>query len=241
MRLTVGPLPAAVYWRRRALVLTGLIVLVLVVALSCTGSGSGKPPNNLASTASAKPPATTTAQPTASASASAQPIMPPTSPAFTLPGAGEGSGGGGGQGAGAGEAPAGGAPCTDTELSVAAAAGVAANQRGKPIDFTLRIRNVSTRVCTRDIGAPLQELQVTQGTTLVWSSDDCKPDTGRLIRTFQPGQEAPFTLRWAGRVSRTGTGAVVCDASAQPPAIGAYSLVGRLDKKFSEPVTFRLT
>src|SRR5262249_25583714 len=38
MRLTVGPLPAAVYWRRRAAVLGGLLVIVLLIVYSCAGS-----------------------------------------------------------------------------------------------------------------------------------------------------------------------------------------------------------
>ena len=42
MNLTVGPLPPAVYWRRRALVAGVLVLLILVVAYSCGGSsGSG--------------------------------------------------------------------------------------------------------------------------------------------------------------------------------------------------------
>ena len=40
MRLTVGPLPAAVYWRRRAVVLVGLAILVLIVSYACGGPAS---------------------------------------------------------------------------------------------------------------------------------------------------------------------------------------------------------
>ena len=37
MRLTVGPLPSAVYWRRRAVVLGALLLLVIVLVYSCSG------------------------------------------------------------------------------------------------------------------------------------------------------------------------------------------------------------
>src|SRR6266576_1376401 len=65
MNLTVGPLPPAVYWRRRALVAGGLLLLVLLVAYSCGGSsGSGSTGQHASrntaptGTAPAPPPAT---------------------------------------------------------------------------------------------------------------------------------------------------------------------------------------
>jgi hypothetical protein len=224
------------------LVLVGISVLILILALSCGGPGSPNPGGNLAVTNSPKV-IPTQSTPTSAAPTSAAPTSPP----FTLPGNG-GTGGGSGGGGGAGgetdptpSANVASGPCTDAEMSVVALASAPASARGKPIDFTLKFRNISARTCTRDLGAPMQELQILQGATVVWSSDDCKPDTGKSIRTFQPGQEAPFTLRWSGKVSRGGTGSVICEATAPAPAIGAYSLVGRLDKKFSEPFEFRLT
>ena len=35
MRLVVGPLPASVYWRRRVMVLAGVLLGVLIVVYSC--------------------------------------------------------------------------------------------------------------------------------------------------------------------------------------------------------------
>ena len=57
---------------------------------------------------------------------------------------------------------------------------------------------------SRDIGADMQELRLTQGTVVVWSSDDCSPNRGSFVRSFPAGHEESFTLRWQGRVSRTG-------------------------------------
>src|SRR5437899_3001706 len=36
MRLVVGPLPASVYWKRRAMVLGALLIAVLIITYSCT-------------------------------------------------------------------------------------------------------------------------------------------------------------------------------------------------------------
>ena len=41
MRLTVGPLPPAVYWRRRAVVLGALLLVVIVLFVSCCGDDDG--------------------------------------------------------------------------------------------------------------------------------------------------------------------------------------------------------
>ena len=38
MRLTVGPLPPAVYWRRRAVVLGAGLLFLIVLLYSCTGT-----------------------------------------------------------------------------------------------------------------------------------------------------------------------------------------------------------
>src|SRR3954452_12972344 len=114
MRLTVGPLPAAVYWRRRAVVLVGLAVLVLIASYACGGP----------TTSNAGAQRTPTPTPTASHFATATPIThtpppqtttpPPT--AFSLP---------------TGSAVI---PCTDDELELTAGADSAQVKRGQEVD-----------------------------------------------------------------------------------------------------------
>src|SRR4051794_14185349 len=41
MRLTVGTLPPAVYWRRRVLLLAALLIVILTGVYACTGGGNG--------------------------------------------------------------------------------------------------------------------------------------------------------------------------------------------------------
>jgi hypothetical protein len=43
MRLTMGPLPAAVYWRRRAVVAVALVLVIILFVTMCGGPNQGKP------------------------------------------------------------------------------------------------------------------------------------------------------------------------------------------------------
>ncbi len=212
MRLTVGPLPAAVYWRRRGVVLIGLGMIVLVISYACGGAGG--------STAGAgTQPPMTSSQPTPTTTL-LRPVVPTASPkptAFTLP------------------TTAATGPCADAEVEVTALAAAAEVQVGQPVDFTIKIKNVSGRTCSRDIGADMQELRLTDGSVVIWSSDDCSPNKGHDVRSFGAGREVSFTLRWTGRRSRTGAGATTCVANASPPAPSMYQLVARLDLKYSAP------
>jgi hypothetical protein len=222
MRLTVGPLPAAVYWRRRAVVLTGVVIVVTVMWYVFSG---GTPPAGAGATGATRSPGPATqASPTDTI---LRPIIggspTPSATAFTLPTSGQTG------------------PCTDDEMQVSAAAASAQVPFGTPVSLTIRFRNVSPRSCQRDIGADVQELRVLSGETLVWSSDDCSANHGHNVSTFAPNQEAKFTLTWAGRISRSGTGAVTCSPTAPAPQPGIYQLVGRLGDKLSEPAPLRLT
>src|SRR5262245_40874444 len=152
MRLTVGPLPAAVYWRRRGVVLAGILLVVLGFSYACGGwskpsAGAGRG----GVTASSSP---TLLHPILGASATPT----PSATAFTLPGLT--------------------GPCTDEEMTVSAAAAPAQIPYGTPISLTITIRNTSARSCERNIGADVQELRILAGGTLVWSSDDCSPNHG---------------------------------------------------------------
>src|SRR3954454_10773812 len=54
MRSTVGPLPAAVYWRRRAVVLGAALLGIIVLFVSCSGGddNKGSPRDKAASSSS---------------------------------------------------------------------------------------------------------------------------------------------------------------------------------------------
>ena len=219
MRLTVGPLPAAVYWRRRAVVLVGVAMVILVISYAC-GSSAGP-----IAGAGTRPTTTATPTPTATptvlrpSTQSAKPVQS----AYTLPPAAGVTG-----------------PCADLEMRVTATAAAATVQRGQAVDVTIKIKNVSQRTCGRDIGADMQELRLLDGTTVIWSSDDCNANRGRNVQSFPPGRQVSYTLTWNGHRSRTGVGEKTCVAGAPTPEPAVYHLVARLDQKLSEPFALRV-
>ena len=221
MRLTVGPLPAAVYWRRRAVVLVGLAIAVLIVSYACGGpSSSGA--QNTAATNSADP-TTTSSEPPHPFVPTSSPTPSPTPTAFSL------------------VTSAASGPCTDDEIELTATADTATVEAGKAVKVTLKIKNISDRTCTRDVGATPQELRLQDTSGIVWSSDDCpgSGSAGSDIRSYPPGKQDTFTVTWNGLRSRSGTGAPLC-TGAVSPQVGVYDLVARLDKKFSSPFSLKI-
>jgi hypothetical protein len=219
MRLTVGPLPPAVYWRRRALVLGGTLVVIILLVYSCGGSeGSNANPSDTAATATTSTAAggdaagsTTDASPTPSTSARAV----PTTPAATAPDRNL---------------------CTDQELVVKPVPASSRLARGATTQITLKIKNRSNRTCKRDVGADQQELYIVEqgGAQKIWSSDDCGGPRGTSVQPFSPGFERAYTATWNGRQSTN------CKDRPIPRA-GTYQVYGRLGTKRSEPVTLTLT
>jgi hypothetical protein len=216
MRLTVGPLPAAVYWRRRGVVLVGLGMIVLIILYVFSG------PDGSANTNAAPTPSESGSTPSPSTAAATTPSSTAASPsatAFTLPVAGATG------------------PCNDTEIEVTATAAVAEVRRGQPVAFTIKIKNISARSCVRDVGADAQELLLKDGVTIIWSSDDCGANHGQDLKQFTPGYEVSYTRTWTGYRSRGGNNTVECGAPMPDPKV--YQLFARLDEKLSPP--FELT
>jgi hypothetical protein len=221
MRLTVGPLPPAVYWRRRALVLGGMVVVIILLVYSCGDSkGSGAGPNNTAATSTATTPATpggdaagneSGTSPSPSTSVSRTPATPTaTAPDRSL--------------------------CTDAELRVTPVPAARRLARGATTQLTIKIKNTSSRTCRRDVGPDQQELYIVEqgGAQKIWSSDDCGGPRGTKVQSFSPGFEVAYTATWNGRESTN------CKDRPLPRA-GTYQLYGRLATKRSAPVTLTLT
>jgi len=223
MRLTVGDLPPAVYWRRRALVVGVLVVIVVGIVYAVTADPAPPTRPNLASTSS--PTSTGTATGTAT----------PTPTAFTLPVATSA-----GQPVSTGTGALG-PNCADNEILLTATSSVPEIQVGGPSEFTLTVKNISNRTCTRNIGSIPQELRLrTADAAIVWSSDDCA--TGSRYDDFQeftPDFEKSFTVYWDGYRSRDTSGGLACERPGDRPPGGAYQIVARLGTLFSTatPVT----
>jgi hypothetical protein len=222
MRLTVGSLPPAVYWRRRAVVLGVLLVVVIIMWSSCSGpSKSDAGATRTGATKSASPQAspstsaavlTPTIATTSDTPTSVAPVAPPPS-----------------------NTPATASACTDADLQLTAAPETATAPNGAYLKFYLRIKNISGRPCTRDLGADHQELYLQQGTTKVWSSDACNSLHGSDVVTMEPNIVHEFSNNWTGQASNNGC------TNRKPPGIGKYELFARLDTKISEPANVQLT
>jgi hypothetical protein len=230
MNLTVGPLPPSVYWRRRLIVLGGLLLVVLLVAYACTGSGTSSastqpsptpvlaPSPDVLPSSSLLPsiePSGTTTQPSSLLSPSlALPSGNPSSPMVDA-------------------SPAGGT-CTDTQIQVtpviaSTSASTSRLELGGTFDLRLKIRNISDTTCRRDVGTIAEELRITKGSTKIWSSDDCvHPKTpAHDIRTFGPGIEIYAEVKWDSYDITTTT----CKKSSDPAPQGKYTLTGRVGTK----------
>ena len=128
--------------------------------------------------------------------------------------------------------------CTDTELSVTPVPAATTVRRGAAVAIRLKIRNISARTCSRDVGADLQELYIEQGAQKVWSSDACGTAKGSEVRSFAPNGEREYNVTWNGKQSNKCSAGLAVGTA--PPA-GEYEVRGRLGSKVSEPVALDIT
>lgn len=231
MRLTVGPLPSTVYWRRRLLVLAVVLLAVLLTAWACSPGDTAD--KHTADTARQHPTGGL-AVPSNSGSVSAGPSSadPDPSASATPSTAPSGSWSPSVRPRPTGPAPS----CADQDLSVSTATKHRHIPDGSYPTLYLTIGNTAEHACTRDIGADQQELRVMHGKTRIWSSDDCDPNHGKDVRRFEAGDTVTFHLVWSGRTSSKG-----CTATRTVPPRGHYQLVGRVGSKTGKPTSFILT
>ncbi|NNJ63004.1 MAG: hypothetical protein HKP61_19135 [Dactylosporangium sp.] len=213
----MGSLPAAVYWRRRALVVALPLAAAAVAWFSLSGTDEPAKRRSAVAIGASADPAVSTSAPLLTPTVEEP---PPSSPA-TVPVAPAGAGN-------PTEA------CADAELLVTPVPETSTVSRGQGMKLGIKIKNVSSRTCVRDLGADAQELYLLQGDTKVYSSDACDSRHGVSVRTLSPGEEQVFTLSWDGTSTAAGC------AGRQPPPAGGYQLVGRLGEKTSDPVPVTL-
>lgn len=230
MRLTVGPLPAAVYWRRRALVLGAALLVVFLIAQACMAAGSGPSDevsggespgpgeHTIGGALGFTPPADREPEPDDSQRADEVAAPDPEAPQLDA------------------------AQCTDEEMSISAEVrtpgGGARTEfsAGEPVEFWIIIRNDADRTCVRNIGGSYRELYLIEGTgaSRFWSSRGCAAPEGDDEQELSPGFEASYYLVWNGRASSS------CDDDDQPdgPLVtpGEYQLYASLGSALSDPV-----
>ncbi|MEU2350742.1 MucR family transcriptional regulator [Modestobacter sp. NPDC049651] len=214
----VGPLPSAVYWRRRVLVLTLLVALVgggsWVGAALLAGNDAGTA-RAAVQRPDAGPPALEQVLPSPAAVRLPDTDPPPAA----VPDAADAG------------------PCADDMIGLEVRPGAPSAATGTPVPVQLVVTNTSPDACTRALDAQLQEVVLLDGSgARVWGSNDCRPGAGSDTRTLAPGEAVTVTVEWPGRTSEPG-----CAADPATPGPGDYVLRGRLDTKTTDDARLTLT
>lgn len=226
----VGPLPAAVYWRRRLLVL-GCALGVLggggwVGVAATTGGGSGTATEAAGSTGAAPVPTPALEQVLPSLAA----VQVPTSAPVSSSASGEPA-------PATSSAPAEGGPCSDDMIDVSVRPVPVSTPAGSKPTFELVVTNTSSAACVRTLDKGLQEVVLLDASgNRVWGSNDCFPEESADARTLQAGEAVVFPVLWSGLSSEPG-----CAGSRTTPSAGGYVVRGRLDAKMSADAAFTLT
>lgn len=212
----VGPKHAAVYWRRRIVVLLALVAVIALVGTVVrlvAGDRDGAGSDNAAKVASATP--TATGAPSGSPSATTSPTASPTA----SPTGGTG-------------APA----CAPAALQVTATADASTYSAKANPKLGMLIRNVGDKACSLDAGSAALELVVVSGSDRIWSSDDCQEDAQSNVQVVKPGAELASSVSWPRQRSAEG-----CPAKLPEPKAGTYQLTGRVGDITSKPLVFTLS
>lgn len=206
-RHPVGPQPASTYWRRRILVLLGLIALVVAIALIVIRPGAGAPatePDPASSESETSDPSASS-DPAASADPAASPELSASSdqPA---------------------EEAVEGAECDPDALEVAAITDTNNYAEGALPLLSFSITNTSGTACTFNVGTTQQTFEITSGEELYWSSKDCETapvDAPVLLEPNVAQTSSPIT--W----DRTRSSKTTCDTERPAvPAGGATYYLG---------------
>lgn len=244
-----GPLPPEIYWRRRALAVGAAVVVLGLIVWFVSSLGGGNDETPQAEPAGVVAGSNPTTTPTSSGEAQNAGAS-----AGGSSGGSGGSGGGSGSGvttssktratpSGVSAAPA--APaastvtdqCSDQSLAIKATPDKASYRLGEEPGFTVVITNISVSACQRDVGAGLQQALVyTLDDLRIWSNTDCFPDAQSDLRTFEPGQQAGFTVKWSGTDSAPG-----CEQERIPVGAGSYKVIAQLGELRSSPEPFNMT
>lgn len=220
-----GPEEPSTYWRRRAVVLVVLLVVLwlLWMLFSAALGSNDEPaadspsptpsfgltisPDPSASSPEASDPEASASPDSASASASASPTPSP-SPSAT-------------------------GACRDGDIEVVAGTSAASTTVGAGLGVSMTVTTTGSAACTRDVGAGANELRITSGSVLVWSSDFCNPSDASSETVLEPGTPWSTSVTWPGTVT-----AKSCPADQPTAQPGTYRVVARNGTVESEPVVF---
>ena len=195
----VGPEPPSVYWKRRALVIGGvLLVIIGLIMLWPSGGDTESTSADAGASPSAAPAASGSPAP------SGTPSTPGTASSAASP-----------------SAPAPTTDCLDSEIELRTTVDTPAPKVGTPVTMTMTIANISGVPCTRDVGAAVNQFTITSGGYRVWSSDDCNPGGQNQIETIPPDQAFAVQATWPSVITSPG-----CPTPQQAAQPGTYDVAG---------------
>lgn len=248
----VGPQAPGVYWRRRILVVGIPLILIGLLAYSCSGSGSTNGAAGSQSSASASP-STGIITPSAGATGyppiNSYPVVGPTSSASGGGSGATGSAGGGGASGGVGGA-SGGTGGSETgvsgsggcllavtvQLDKTAQTGIADYTAGQNPTFNVILHNQGSGNCRFDVsgkGVVVTVASVDNGGKQVWTSATCAGATD--LRVLGPGDGYTEQVKWQREQSETG-----CPANPPAVATGTYAVAASVGGVASATVQFQL-
>lgn len=209
----VGPRSAAVYRRRRAVVLLGLLAVIVVVVLILVrpGSGSGEPVRAAVTRTPAAAPSAAASTPRPSPTPAPTPTSAPT--AGTTP---------------TDAATASGAACTAANITVKAITDASAYAPGQHPMLSLSLTNTGSTACHIDAGTAKQVYTITSGGETYWTSTDCQQNATDATILLAPGTTVTSTpIEW----DRTTSDPTTCDGArkAAPAGGAAYHLTTSVD------------
>lgn len=207
----VGPLPAGTYWVRRAILVAGLLVAVVLSATWLNGGRDGPPAGGTGATHGSP-------SPVSDATSTGTSPAPRPSPSAVAPAA----------------APQSPRTCANLSLAVTASTDARTYPAGVQPVLTMTVKNVGGVACVRDLGVGARGLTVRSGTDRIWSSNDCE-GSGTAMVTLAPGAARSYAVRWSRLRSHPG-----CPSPGPPGRPGTYRLFATLRGVTSAPAVFAL-
>ncbi|MGW6142032.1 hypothetical protein [Streptomyces sp. NPDC055140] len=220
LRNPIGPLPSTIYWRRRAVLLSMVALLALLIVWAVNSGAGGSKTGAGGSNGKDTAPSSITPGPSGSGPAISE-----------HPGGRDESGGGGddgssdgangdgsgsgsdtaGSGAGSDDGAKGGTGAGDrlpasSSLPDCTTGGVTLTLRsvhnsyapGEKPKFELIAKNTTAKDCKVDLGPKSAVLTITQASsdTEIWSSGDCPKGAGSLLLRVPAGTRITHTIEW---------------------------------------------
>lgn len=208
---TGHPVSPETYWKRRALVLAGVMLVLTLIVFACRpgGGDEGETTRSDASVGDDASPSVAPEDPSASPEPSGEPSEGDASPsedpsASDEPSDGEESegGDGGGEGGSDGEAAAPEKPedpCRPQDVVVSfdfADSDKEVYGSGQQPAFEVTVVNTAEQTCTVDVGPEAMELRIHSGDDRIFSTADCAEGETRQDRQLSRGVPHEFTITW---------------------------------------------